>query len=178
MDIPICNILSLILAVLLGLLASLPSLLSPLRARARSNPKLRAAQLAGLCLLAIAFTFVIGSYVNAFYDTLWVGMGGADFGAYQRAEGQFTTEMWLRRMAPPTPQQRCYTGHAAACELADDYVARLNAPAYTWPVYGITIGLSVLAAVTTGVMVWRFTRSQDRHQSSLISDRSSSGDGA
>jgi hypothetical protein len=160
-------------------LAGVPSIVTrPLRARARGKSRVRVAQLAVLCLLALSFTFLIGSYVNAFYDTLWVGMGGADFDAYLRAEGPFTTEMWLRRIVPPTSQQRCYTGQAAACELADDYVGRLNTPAYTWRVYGITIGLSVLAAMITGLMVWRFTRSQDRHQSSPISDRSSSGDGA
>ncbi len=178
MDSILCYVAVGILAIIMGLLVALPSLIPPLRRAARRNRRVRMSELAALGLLSLFLTFAAWNFLNAAYDALWIAMGGGDFGAYTRAEDAFTTEIWLRHMALPSPRQPCYTGSAAACQLADDYIQRLNPSSYTWPKYLLSIGMALVAALTTGAGVWRFTRPRQPDQAVLIASSSSPGDGA
>ncbi len=76
MDSILCYVAVGILAIIMGLLVALPSLIPPLRRAARRNRRVRMSELAALGLLSLFLTFAAWNFLNAVYDALWIAMSG------------------------------------------------------------------------------------------------------
>lgn len=157
-----------VVLILIGALVSLPALLPPLRKLCRRSPAARIATICMLGLAALVVTFGLYTRLEAevFYifgarfviDTFDPEIGAipAELPEYQANKPLVIRELWLHLLSPPPLRQPCYT-----TEMVCDLVRGLTpdpSTTWSWPAYFLRIGISLVPALTSAVLVWIFTR--------------------
>ena len=142
---------------LVGALASLVVLIPPIRKLGRCNAvaRLTGVLIIGLLSLVIGFGLFtrLGAEVHYIFSTIGEP-------PWQRAEDPYrpviVKEIWIRLLVPPPLQRPCYAGEAVVCQRAD--WATPNAAGRDWGSYLADIGICLISSLTSGFLVWMFTR--------------------
>jgi len=142
---------------LVGALASLVVLIPPLRKLGRRNvvARLTGVLIIGLLSLAIGFGLFtrLGAEVRYIFGTIGEP-------PWQRAEDPYrpaiVKEIWIRLLVPPPLQGPCYAREAVVCQRAD--WATPGAADRDWGSYLADIGMCLISSLTSGFLVWLFTR--------------------
>ena len=144
---------------------SLSALLSPIRKLGRSSLSARVTLILVLGLLSCSISFGTFTRLAAEIQFAFLTMRSYPEHEYtpaiqaaieeeQRNKSAIVSELWIRRIIPPSLQGACYTDNSFAC----DFVSRYNNLFPTWSAYLQYIGIGFISAVVCGVLVWRFTR--------------------
>ena len=140
---------------LVGTLISLPVLLPPLRQLGRHSLAMRVTLIFLMSLISFMITFAALTYLTAAVELTVYGLVRRDYitAEIQQHNRAVVHELWLRQMLPPLRVEACYTGQSAVCDLADE----IN-PFNQWYSYMGMVGLSLIPAGTTAILVWLYTR--------------------
>jgi hypothetical protein len=142
---------------LVGALASLVVLIPPIRKLGRCNAvaRLTGVLIIGLLSLMIGFGLFtrLGAEVHYIFGTIGEP-------PWQRAEDPYkpaiVKEIWIRLLMPPPLQRPCYAGEAVVCQRTD--WAAPSAADRDWGSYLMDIGICLISSLTSGFLVWMFTR--------------------
>ena len=167
-----------LILILIGALVSLVALVPPIRRWCRRSV---AARITTICTLGlVSFVISFGGYTRLYAEAIYavgtiVHVDTFDPNIkptvtpietyYQRSRPVVVNEVWIRLLIPPGVRQSCYAEEAWICDLADD-VKFSGWDQRGWGAYLLDVGMACVSVVTSGVLVWRFTR---RRQSSTVS---------
>jgi hypothetical protein len=150
---------------LVGALASLVVLIPPIRKLGRGSTVARLTGILIIGLLSLVIGLGLYARLGAEVHYIFSTIGEPP---WQRAEDPYkpaiVKEIWIRLLVPPPLQRPCYAREAVVCQRAD--WAAPGAADGDWGSYLTGMGICLISSLTSGLLVWLFTRKNESYLSS------------
>jgi hypothetical protein len=154
-------------ALVIGTPLALPILIPSLRKVCQRNRQARIAACLTFGVISFLIVFVPFTRLGSEVRFIFASMRRCDFvlpsqcdtmdPEYRANRSAIVAEIWARQFTPPPFRPPCYVANTRICELAAKALG-LSAVDRSWEEYLLGVGLSLISALTTGTLVWNFTR--------------------
>ncbi len=156
--------------IAVGIFAALPALLTFIHELALSSPSARVKTLVTLGLLSFIVSFGLFAWMEAGAirisvetNNLLLSTSGRDGKTEVQPQPGVDylppgadQELWMRFMVPPSLGKPCYTADPLVCSSVSAAMAATEPSDRAWAVS--LVGTSLISLLTTGWLVWEFTR--------------------